>query len=323
MVAMRRWRRKSAGIYGSLLADGLAQPGGAALPVDPAGLVEATERLYRSLFAAVLGLGLGTVLWGMILVPLNGDGDNHIPGLAMGALLLAAAAAALARRRWLFELLRRRPIWLLAAAALSLSVVWADGGWSSSYYLASYEPVALAAVVSGLRWSLCCAVILTVGYLTGLALNGFTWAELSAAADVGSLVANTAGYLAAACVFAIPIAWLGGYVARINQIVSGGSGSPSSLRLAGSANPASGDGLTDHLSVREVEVVQLVAGGATNDEIAEQLVLSARTIQSHVENAMRKTGTRNRTELAVLAVHDGLAPRRCEASERVPLLADA
>jgi two-component system, NarL family, response regulator LiaR len=65
---------------------------------------------------------------------------------------------------------------------------------------------------------------------------------------------------------------------------------------------------TKHLSLREIEVVQLVAAGLSNDAIAGQLFVSPRTVQSHVANAMKKTDSSNRTELGVLAVREGLVP---------------
>jgi DNA-binding NarL/FixJ family response regulator len=52
------------------------------------------------------------------------------------------------------------------------------------------------------------------------------------------------------------------------------------------------------LTKREHEVAQLVAGGATNREIAQTLFLSPKTVERHVSNALRKLGARNRTELA-------------------------
>jgi DNA-binding CsgD family transcriptional regulator len=52
------------------------------------------------------------------------------------------------------------------------------------------------------------------------------------------------------------------------------------------------------LTKREQQVAQLVAGGATNREIAETLFLSPKTVERHVSNALRKVGARNRTELA-------------------------
>jgi DNA-binding NarL/FixJ family response regulator len=60
--------------------------------------------------------------------------------------------------------------------------------------------------------------------------------------------------------------------------------------------------------MREIEVVQLVAAGLSNDAIAARLFISPRTAQSHVANAIRKTSCSNRTELGVLAIREGLVP---------------
>ena len=47
----------------------------------------------------------------------------------------------------------------------------------------------------------------------------------------------------------------------------------------------------------------LVIGGLANKEIAAALRLSPRTVEKHVENLLRKTGARSRTELAVTSRH--------------------
>jgi DNA-binding CsgD family transcriptional regulator len=52
------------------------------------------------------------------------------------------------------------------------------------------------------------------------------------------------------------------------------------------------------LTEREAEIARLVAGGASNPEIAQQLFLSRKTIERHVSNVLRKVGARNRAELA-------------------------
>jgi DNA-binding NarL/FixJ family response regulator len=65
---------------------------------------------------------------------------------------------------------------------------------------------------------------------------------------------------------------------------------------------------TRGLTERELQVVVLLAEGLTNDQIASQLVLSPRTVQSHVSNAMKRTRTQSRTQLAVLALREGLVP---------------
>ena len=61
------------------------------------------------------------------------------------------------------------------------------------------------------------------------------------------------------------------------------------------------------LSVRELQIVRLIAAGRSNDEIARELFLSPRTVHTHVSNALRKTHCANRTELAVIAIRDGAA----------------
>jgi DNA-binding NarL/FixJ family response regulator len=62
----------------------------------------------------------------------------------------------------------------------------------------------------------------------------------------------------------------------------------------------------DVLTAREAEIATLIARGLTNREIAETLVLSARTVETHVANAMSKTGFANRSQLAAWAVEHGL-----------------
>jgi predicted ATPase/class 3 adenylate cyclase/DNA-binding NarL/FixJ family response regulator len=55
------------------------------------------------------------------------------------------------------------------------------------------------------------------------------------------------------------------------------------------------------LSPREEEVIRLVASGLTNKEVASQLHLSVRTVESHVRNSLTKLGLANRTQLATWA----------------------
>jgi DNA-binding CsgD family transcriptional regulator len=60
------------------------------------------------------------------------------------------------------------------------------------------------------------------------------------------------------------------------------------------------------LSARERELVILVAQGATNAEIAEQLFISVRTVSSHLDRIRDKTGCRRRADLTRLALTTGL-----------------
>jgi DNA-binding NarL/FixJ family response regulator len=60
------------------------------------------------------------------------------------------------------------------------------------------------------------------------------------------------------------------------------------------------------LTEREREVMALVAGGLSNDEIAERLIISPATAKTHVSRAMVKLGARDRAQLVVFAYESGL-----------------
>jgi NarL family two-component system response regulator LiaR len=63
----------------------------------------------------------------------------------------------------------------------------------------------------------------------------------------------------------------------------------------------------DPLTERELEVLKLVAQGLPNQEIAETLVLSERTVRTHVSNILGKLHLANRTQAALYALREGLA----------------
>ncbi|GHB27621.1 MULTISPECIES: response regulator transcription factor [Streptomyces] len=66
------------------------------------------------------------------------------------------------------------------------------------------------------------------------------------------------------------------------------------------------------LTVREREVLVQVAGGHSNDEIAERLTVSPLTVKTHVNRAMAKLGARDRAQLVVIAYESGLVRPRVE-----------
>lgn len=78
---------------------------------------------------------------------------------------------------------------------------------------------------------------------------------------------------------------------------------PSASRAA-QAIPASLQ-LRHDLSEREVEIIELVATGLTNQEIAAQLMISKRTVDNHVSNIFTKTGAKNRVALLNWAMDNG------------------
>ncbi|MGD0116006.1 MAG: response regulator transcription factor [Dehalococcoidia bacterium] len=65
------------------------------------------------------------------------------------------------------------------------------------------------------------------------------------------------------------------------------------------------EGLPDHVSDRELEVLNLAAKGMSNKEIASELALSVRTVQSHLGNIFDKLGVSSRTEAVLKALKEG------------------
>ena len=61
---------------------------------------------------------------------------------------------------------------------------------------------------------------------------------------------------------------------------------------------------------REVDVLRLLANGASNKEISRDLSLGEKTIKTHVSNILSKLGVQSRTQAALQAVHLGLVPPR-------------
>jgi DNA-binding NarL/FixJ family response regulator len=86
------------------------------------------------------------------------------------------------------------------------------------------------------------------------------------------------------------------------------------------------DGLVDEvqsapkkelLSVREREILQLVADGNGNQQIAQKLCLSVKTVEAHKAHIMRKLNVRGRTELIKYAIRKGLIELEMEARRPV------
>ena len=65
------------------------------------------------------------------------------------------------------------------------------------------------------------------------------------------------------------------------------------------------DPLEISLSAREIEIIELVAEGLTNQEIADRLTISKRTVDKHVSNVFTKTGSKNRVALLNWAMDNG------------------
>lgn len=81
---------------------------------------------------------------------------------------------------------------------------------------------------------------------------------------------------------------------------------PELLPTAGVLRPAGPGEPPEALTPRELEVLDLVADGLSNKEIARRLGISEHTVKFHVNTIMSKLGARSRTEAAVIAARLGL-----------------
>ena len=65
--------------------------------------------------------------------------------------------------------------------------------------------------------------------------------------------------------------------------------------------------LDERISIREREILQLIAEGNSNSQIAKKLVISARTVETHRTNIMRKLELTSQIDILRYAIQHGLA----------------
>jgi NarL family two-component system response regulator LiaR len=73
-----------------------------------------------------------------------------------------------------------------------------------------------------------------------------------------------------------------------------------------SALPDKQTPLADELTPRELEVLKLIAGGLTNRQIAEELILSEKTVKNHINNIFSKLHVYDRSQALLYAIREGL-----------------
>lgn len=103
---------------------------------------------------------------------------------------------------------------------------------------------------------------------------------------------------------------VGDLVAAVRVVHGGGAFMPASAlvdllpRLSRQYQPAGHD-----LTRREREVLDLLAGGLSNPDIADRLYLSVNTVRNHVQNVLAKLGAHSKLEAVAVARREGLLDR--------------
>ncbi len=87
----------------------------------------------------------------------------------------------------------------------------------------------------------------------------------------------------------------------IGRILAAGGTPTSNFSRIPAVHLAAGLGMVENLSQRELEVLNLMAQGSTNQAIADHLVISVGTVKSHINHILGKLGAHNRTEAVSLA----------------------
>lgn len=98
-------------------------------------------------------------------------------------------------------------------------------------------------------------------------------------------------------------------VAAIRAVQAGDTYINPTLGARLATAPEAPEGPPDDLTPREIEVLGLLALGYMNPEIADKLVLSVRTVETHRANIQRKTGLTTRAELVAYAIDNDLVER--------------
>jgi DNA-binding NarL/FixJ family response regulator len=94
--------------------------------------------------------------------------------------------------------------------------------------------------------------------------------------------------------------------AAAGLVVLDATGIETLLRAPSAVSASGSEALVEALTPRELEVLQLLAAGLGNKEIASRLAISEHTVKFHVASIMGKLGAASRTEAVTLGIRHGL-----------------
>ncbi len=101
---------------------------------------------------------------------------------------------------------------------------------------------------------------------------------------------------------AVAPAWEEGQTMPLEQVIA------VALTEEGESQPGNAPPYPDGLTVREVDVLRLIAPGRSNRDIGNELFISLNTVARHVSNIFAKTGSANRAGAATYATRHGMVP---------------
>lgn len=258
------------------------------------------ELILTAFLVALLGIGM---VAGLVLVVVAVSGGGVRPVALVGR--FGAVVAWLAGIAWLLREVRCGRLWRAAVGGLALLATAGLG-------LAATWSVMLPATICISVLFVALAAVLLEGRTSYVAIGGYLAALLTIdAAQFAGAIGGQVDWLAeprdagnSTLIFVV-LAALAATLLVLNRELRTPIGELVSVDPQHSPLARS---RTRELTVRETEVTMLLAEGKKDSEIAEELFISARTVNTHVANALRKTGCTNRTELGVLAVREGIVP---------------
>lgn len=103
-------------------------------------------------------------------------------------------------------------------------------------------------------------------------------------------------------------AWNAGRAVTEDALLDEARAAADLLSAAPDRSPTAPSQLPANLTNREIDVLKLLATGATNPEIADALFISVTTVKTHVQSLMRKLDLSSRSALAVWATRNGIVP---------------
>ena len=127
------------------------------------------------------------------------------------------------------------------------------------------------------------------------------WSIAYAGSDIGGIFGDPASG------FLLKDSDIGDVIEAIDTVMAGGSYfSPQLLSSLTGRMRTREDAADEQLSSREREILVAVCRGLSNQEIADELFISKRTVDKHRANILEKTGCKNTASLVVYAIRNGI-----------------